>query len=61
LLGPVTRFQKVGEHVDYEIAQQSIYAVRLSGEALNPIADELKVFNVKTVRYASETLASMVD
>ncbi|KAJ5376528.1 hypothetical protein N7509_013414 [Penicillium cosmopolitanum] len=48
LLGPVTRFQTVGEHVDYEVAQHPIYAVRISGDALNPTAEELKVFSTKT-------------
>ncbi|KAJ5180183.1 hypothetical protein N7492_003393 [Penicillium capsulatum] len=48
LLGPVTKFQKVGEHVDYEIAQQLIYVARTSGEDLNPSAGELKVYNAKT-------------
>ncbi|KAJ5203874.1 uncharacterized protein N7498_004753 [Penicillium cinerascens] len=48
LLGPVTRFQNVGEHHDYEFAQQPIYAVRTSGDALNPTAEELKVFHAKT-------------
>lgn len=47
----MTRFQKVGEHIDYEIAQQPIYAVRTSGEALNATAEELKVFCAKTVPY----------
>lgn len=51
LLGPVTRFQNVGEHVEYEIAQQPIYAVRTSGDALNPTAEELKVFCAKSVCY----------
>ncbi|GLI80805.1 hypothetical protein PoHVEF18_009162 [Penicillium ochrochloron] len=48
LLGPVTRFQKIGEHVDYEVAQEPVYAVRLSGDTLNPLAEELKVFHAKT-------------
>ncbi|KAJ5248858.1 hypothetical protein N7468_000309 [Penicillium chermesinum] len=50
LLGPVTKFQKVGEHVDYEIAQQPIYAIRTGGDSLNPTAAELKVFCAKTGR-----------
>lgn len=50
LLGPVTRFQVVGEHVPYEVAQQPISAVRTSGEASNPVAEELKVVCAKTVR-----------
>jgi len=50
LLGPVTRFQNVGEHHDYEVAQQPIYAVRTSGDTVNPTAEELKVFHVETVR-----------
>lgn len=45
----MTRFQVVGEQVDYEVAQHPIYAVRTSGDDLNPTADELKVFSVKTV------------
>lgn len=45
----MTRFQNVGEHVDYEVAQQSIYAVRTSGDALNPTAEELEVYCAKTV------------
>lgn len=49
LLGPVTRFQNVGEHADYEIAQQPIYAVRTGGDSLNPSAEHLKVFCAKTV------------
>jgi hypothetical protein len=49
LLGPVTRFQKTEERVDYEIAQEPVYAIRLSGETLNPVAEELKVFHAKTV------------
>ncbi|KAJ5757359.1 uncharacterized protein N7511_006053 [Penicillium nucicola] len=48
LLGPVTRFQKVGEHVQYEIAQQSISAVRTSGDGLNPTFEELTVVCAKT-------------
>lgn len=40
----------MGEHVDYEVAQQPIYAVRTSGDTLNPTAEELKVFCAKTVR-----------
>lgn len=48
LLGPVTRFQVVGEQVDYEVAQHPIYAVRTFGDDLNPTADELKVFSAKT-------------
>lgn len=50
LLGPVTRFQVVGEHVSYEIAQRSVSAVRTSGETLNPVDEELKVVCAKTVR-----------
>lgn len=50
LLGPVTRFQVVGKHVPYEVAQQPVSAVRTSGEALNPVAEELKVVCVETVR-----------
>ena len=50
LLGPVTRFQVVGEHVPYEVAQQPISAVRTSGETLNPVAEELKVVCTRTVR-----------
>lgn len=50
LLGPVTRFQVVGEHVPYEVAQQPVSAVRTSGDALNPVAEELKVVCTKTVR-----------
>ena len=49
MLGPVTKFQKVGEHVDYEIAQQPIYAIRTGGDGLNPSADEVKVYSAKTV------------
>jgi hypothetical protein len=49
LLGPVTRFQVVGEHVEYEVAQQPVSAVRISGEALNPVAEELEVVCAKTV------------
>ncbi|KAF3400108.1 Biphenyl dioxygenase subunit alpha [Penicillium rolfsii] len=52
LLGPVTRFQKVGERVDYEIAQEPIYVVRLSGDTLNPLPEELKVFHAKTDKEA---------
>ncbi|KAJ5882388.1 uncharacterized protein N7529_001060 [Penicillium soppii] len=48
LLGPVTRFQIVGEHVPYEVAQQPVSAVRISGETLNPLAEELKVVCSKT-------------
>ncbi|KAI2726545.1 hypothetical protein CBS147354_4260 [Penicillium roqueforti] len=48
LLGPVTRFQVVGEHVSYEIAQRSVSAVRTSGETLNPVDEELKVVCAKT-------------
>ncbi|KAJ5127694.1 hypothetical protein N7448_008473 [Penicillium atrosanguineum] len=48
LLGPVTKFQTVGEHYEYEHAQQPIYVVRTSGDALNPTAEELKVFHSKT-------------
>ena len=47
--------------MDYEIAQQPIYAVRLSGETLHPVADELKVLNAKTVYLDRETPASIVD
>lgn len=50
LLGTVTKFQKVGEHYEFEHAQQPIYVVRTSGDALNPTAEELKVFHSKTVR-----------
>jgi hypothetical protein len=39
----------VGEHVPYEVAQQSISAVRISGDSLNPTPEELKVVLVKTV------------
>jgi hypothetical protein len=39
----------VDEHVDYEIAQHPIYAVRTSGDTLNPTPEELKVFSTKTV------------
>lgn len=56
LLGPVTRFQIVGEHHDYEFAQQPIYAVRTSGDTLNPTAEELKVFHAKTVRIRNRSL-----
>lgn len=45
----MTRFQVVGEQVDYEVAQHPIYAVRTFGDDLNPTADELKVFSAKTV------------
>lgn len=45
----MTRFQKVGERVEYEIAQEAISAVRLAGETLNPVGEELKVFHAKTV------------
>ncbi|KAJ5712662.1 hypothetical protein N7493_009130 [Penicillium malachiteum] len=48
LLGPVTRFQTVGEHVDYEIAQQPIYAMRTGGDSLNPGPSDLKVFCTNT-------------
>lgn len=50
LLGPVTRFQVVGEHVDYEVAQQPISAVRVSGATKCPGAEDLKVMCAKTVR-----------
>ncbi|KAJ5556967.1 hypothetical protein N7494_000882 [Penicillium frequentans] len=48
LLGPVTRFQTVGEHVEYEVAQTPIYAIRTGGDGLNPGRDNLKVFCAKT-------------
>ncbi|KAK1149823.1 hypothetical protein N8T08_003374 [Aspergillus melleus] len=50
LLGPVTRFQNVGEQVEYEVAQQPILASRVSGEARFPEADEIQVVCVKTER-----------
>ncbi|KAH8431388.1 uncharacterized protein LDX57_009051 [Aspergillus melleus] len=49
LLGPVTRFQTVGEQVEYEVAQQPILASRISGDALFPEADEIQVVCAKTV------------
>lgn len=49
LLGPVTRFQIVNEHVPYEVAQQPVSAFRTKGESLNPTAEELKVVCSKTV------------
>lgn len=51
----MTRFQKIEERVDYEIAQESVYAIRLAGETLNPVAEELKVFHAKTVDPHRET------
>ncbi|CAG8206778.1 unnamed protein product [Penicillium salamii] len=50
LLGPMTRFQIVNEHVPYEVAQQPVSAFRTKGESLNPTAEELKVVCSKTGR-----------
>ncbi|KAL4945143.1 hypothetical protein BDV06DRAFT_219675 [Aspergillus oleicola] len=43
LLGPLTRFQTVGEVVRYEIAQQTIQAVRSAGDAHMPVSNEIQV------------------
>jgi phenylpropionate dioxygenase-like ring-hydroxylating dioxygenase large terminal subunit len=43
LLGPLTRFQVVGEEVEYEIAQVSVTACRESDEF-----QDIKVFDKKT-------------
>ncbi|KAL5364778.1 hypothetical protein BJX96DRAFT_188066 [Aspergillus floccosus] len=48
LLGPVTRFQDIGEKVEYEIAQQSILAYRSSGNSGFPGPDEIGVICAKT-------------
>ncbi|KAL4803288.1 hypothetical protein BDV18DRAFT_45751 [Aspergillus unguis] len=45
LLGPLTRFQNVGEVVSYEIAQQGIQAVRSAGETQVPLAEEIQVMS----------------
>ncbi|KAL6236037.1 hypothetical protein BDW75DRAFT_124407 [Aspergillus navahoensis] len=43
LLGPLTRFQNVGEAVTYEIAQQPIQAVRRTGKRQLPVSEEIQV------------------
>ncbi|KAL4778639.1 hypothetical protein BJX76DRAFT_128160 [Aspergillus varians] len=49
LLGPLTRFQRVGEVVDYEIAQQPIQAVRGTGDdAHMPVSEEIQVICADT-------------
>ncbi|KAE8369104.1 hypothetical protein BDV27DRAFT_166382 [Aspergillus caelatus] len=48
LLGPVTKFQKVGEKIEYEIAQQPILAFRASGSSSLPEPGEFHVICAKT-------------
>ncbi|KAL4738545.1 hypothetical protein BDV11DRAFT_170868 [Aspergillus similis] len=43
LLGPLTRFQNVGEVVSYEIAQQPIQAVRRTGKGQMPVSEEIQI------------------
>ncbi|KAL4753552.1 hypothetical protein BDW72DRAFT_168723 [Aspergillus terricola var. indicus] len=43
LLGPLTRFQNVGEVVSYEIAQQPIQAVRRTGKGQVPVSEEIEI------------------
>ncbi|KNG90176.1 hypothetical protein ANOM_001386 [Aspergillus nomiae NRRL 13137] len=48
LLGPVTKFQNVGEKIEYEIAQQPILAFRVSGTSPLPEPGEFQVVCAKT-------------
>ncbi|KAF7616592.1 hypothetical protein AFLA_004651 [Aspergillus flavus NRRL3357] len=48
LLGPVTKFQNVGEKNEYEIAQQPILAFRASGSSPLPEPGEFQVICGKT-------------
>ncbi|KAE8323963.1 hypothetical protein BDV39DRAFT_217453 [Aspergillus sergii] len=48
LLGPVTKFQNVGEKIEYEIAQQPILAFRASGSSPLPEPGEFQVICAKT-------------
>ncbi|GAM39861.1 hypothetical protein TCE0_034f11747 [Talaromyces pinophilus] len=48
LIGPVVRFLNVDEKVSFEIAQQQIYAVRVSATTEFPGNDDLKVFEAST-------------
>lgn len=59
LLGPVTRFQTVGDKVEYEVAQQPILAFRASGDATFPSADEIQVVCAKTVSACDDDMGYM--
>ncbi|KAL1970262.1 hypothetical protein VTN77DRAFT_5422 [Rasamsonia byssochlamydoides] len=48
LLGPVTRFLNLDEKVTYEIAQEEIYAVRVSDSSHFPGPGDIKVFSTRT-------------
>ncbi|KAE8354757.1 hypothetical protein BDV28DRAFT_155925 [Aspergillus coremiiformis] len=48
LLGPVTKFQNVGEKFEYEIAQQPVLAFRTSGDSPLPEPGEFQVICSKT-------------
>ena len=60
LLGPVTRFQTIGQKVEYEVGQQPILASRVSGDDDFPGPDDIEVVCKDTVCAVSSGTVDVV-